>query len=347
MIRVALLGAGAMGRVHADVYRSIPGVTVTAVGGHDHAATRALAASLDARAYTSVEALLDEAECDVVDCCLPTGLHRAAVEGTAARGRHVVCEKPIALTLEDARAAIAAAQRAGVHLLVGQVVRFFPAYRRLAAALGEGQVGAPALCTLLRQGFYPRGQDDWYRDDERSGGIFVDLMIHDCDWALRQFGPAERVYARLVRRDGYDGHDGYDADDGRPFAQAMATVRHCGGVITGLTATWGHPGPFTTAVEVAGTGGLLRLSTDDARPVRLLTDAPNGADSKGGVALPSLDGGEDPYRTQLAHFMDVVAGRAAPLVRPEEALAALELALAARASARTGRPRHLDREDVR
>src|SRR5579884_271855 len=243
-MRVALLGAGTMGRVHAQAFSSIPGVTVAAVLGRGREAAERVAAPFGAAVYTEIDSLLAAEEIDAIDCCLPTPLHRGAVEAAAERGRHVICEKPLALTAADARAMIEACRAAGVHLLLGQVLRFVPEYRRLARALRDGEIGRPVTCTLLRQSFYPAGRESWYRDEARSGGIFVDLMIHDFDWALWQFGPAERVYA------------------------------------------------------------------------------------------------------QLARFVDVLAGRAESLVRPEESLAALELALAARRSAESGRAQSIDGKEA-
>ena len=332
-MRVALLGTGTMGRTHAQAFSTIPGVTVAAVLGRKRETAQQLAAPFGAAVHTEIDTMLAVEEIDAVDCCLPTPLHRAAVEAAAARGLHVICEKPLALTVADARAMIESCRAAGAHLLLGQVLRFEPEYRRLARAVRDGEIGAPATCTLLRQSFYPAGREAWYRDETQSGGIFVDLMIHDFDWALWQFGPAERVYAQLARQQGE-----------HLFAQGMATVRHRSGVLSQITGTWGFPGAFTTAVELAGSGGLLRFHSDDARALRLL--APAAPAGEQDVALPDLSAVEDPYRAELAHFVDVLAGRAGSLVRPEESLAALELALAARTAARTGRAQPIDGKEV-
>ena len=323
-IRVALLGTGSMGRTHAHAYATIPDARVVAVLGRDPDRAGALAAPLGARTYSDLDALLDAERPDAVDCCLPTPLHRWALERAAAYRCHVICEKPLARNVEDGIAMIAAARAAGVQLLVAQVVRFFPEYRRLATAIEAGAVGTPVVLTMLRQGFYPLGCEGWYRDEARSGGVFFDLMVHDFDWALQQLGLVERVYARLVER-----------TSPRPFAQGMATVRHRSGAISQITGTWGYPGPFTTMVEVAGDGGLLRHHSGESAALTFLT-APGHAD-RADVPLPDLAGGEDPYRTQLAHFMAVIAGTAQSLVQPEEALAALALSVAARASAASGR----------
>jgi len=323
MIRISIVGTGSMGQVHAAAYAGIEGAVVTAVVDHEPDRAAALAATTGATPYAHLEAMLAGTEVDVVDCCLPTPLHRPTVEWAAAHGLQVICEKPLALSVEDGRDMIAACRAAGVHLLLGQVVRFRPQYQRMAEALRAGQVGTPVSATLSRQSFYPTGFEYWYRDNLRSGGIFVDLMIHDIDWTLLQFGPAERVYARLVSNAAP-----------RPFAQAMATIRHRSGVMSQITATWGHPVPFITAVEVAGTGGLLQSHSSDVQPLRLLT--PTATEERGAVALPDLST-DNPYRIELAHFMEVIAGQAEPQVRPEEALAALQVALAARSSAATGR----------
>jgi predicted dehydrogenase len=322
-IRIALVGAGSMGQVHAMSFAGIPGVAVTTVMDRDPVRAASLAASLGVTPYTDLDAMLAGGPVDAIDCCLPTPLHRPTVEWAAARGLQIICEKPLALNLEDGRAMIAACRAAGVQLLMAQVVRFFPQYRRMADEIRAGRVGSPVSATLARQAYFPTGADHWFRDPAKSGGIFVDMMTHDLDWALQQFGPAERVYARLIER-----------PEPCPFAQAMATVRHRAGVISLVTATWGHPGTFTTSVEVAGSAGLLRFQSGDAQPLRVLADA--ASEQRGAVSLANLTM-ENPYRTELAHFAAVLTGQATPLVRAEESLAALNLALAARSSAATGR----------
>jgi predicted dehydrogenase len=324
MTRIALLGAGMMGATHADAYTTIPDAQVVAVFSREAEIAAPVAERLGAPVYTDLELMWRETSPEAIDCCLPTFLHRAVVEASARHGCHVICEKPLALTLKDGRAMLAACQATGVHLLVAQVVRFFPAYRVLAQALKDGLAGSPVTASLLRQAFFPLGEDGWYRDSSRSGGIFLDLMIHDIDWALRQFGRAERVYAQEARSQG----EGL-------FAQGMATLRHRSGTLTQITGTWGYPGPFTTAVEISGTGGLLRYHSDDSEALRLLL--PQTAVQEGSVPLSDLATGENPYRSELAHFVAVLEGRADPQVQPEEALAALHVALLARQSAETGR----------
>ncbi len=329
MIRVGLAGTGSMGMVHASAFQRIPGVSVVGVVGRDPVHTAAVADLVGARPYTDLEAMLAAEKPDVLDCAFPAFLHRAVVEAGIAHGCQIICEKPLALTVSDGQAMIEEARKAGVHLLVGQVVRFFPEYRRVASALREGAVGTPVTLALVRQGSYPTGRDNWFRDDKLSGGVFIDLMLHDLDWALTYLGPAERVYAKLAYR-----------REPTWFAQGMATVRHRSGAISQITATWGSPSGFVTSIELAGDGGLLRQDSRESRALDFfLADA---VQVDGSVSLPDLGGSENPYRSELAHFIEVLEGRAEPLVRPEEALAALAVALAARQSAADGEVKILE-----
>ena len=323
MKRIAIVGAGPMGRVHAQALATIPDAQVTAVVDLDAAAGAGMAASAGAPWRGNLTEALARDNVDVVDCCVPTPFHRAIVEEAASAGCHVICEKPLALTVADGAAMIAACEQRGVLLLVAQVVRFFPEYRAMERAVRAGEIGAVARVSLLRQSFVPRGGKSWYTEESKSGGILLDLMVHDFDWALQQCGPADRVFAKVVLR-----------EQPNFFLQGMATVTHRSGAISQVTGTWGFPGPFTTAVELVGTEGVLSYHSDDVHPVRVLAAA--GAAGQGDVALPeSL--GEDPYRTELAHFVDVLEGRAEPMVLAQQALAALALANAARQSAGTGK----------
>ena len=189
MIRIGVAGTGSMGRTHALALATIPDATVAAVfdDNPEHAAQ--LAASVGARPYTDLATMLAAESLDAVDCCLPTPLHRPDGGARAAAGCHVICEKPMAHSLADGQAMIAACRAAGRHLLMAQVVRFFPEYRRLAMALQEGRIGKPVSLTTLRQSAYPTGRRGWFRDESMSGGVLLDQMIHDFDWALAATWP--------------------------------------------------------------------------------------------------------------------------------------------------------------
>ncbi len=137
MIGVAILGGGFMGQTHAGAWAALEGrARVVAVSSRTQERAARVAAICAAEAIDDLYAPLERSDVDVVDICLPTPLHREAAERAFAAGKHVLLEKPIALTLEDAEAIVAAAERAGRLLVVGLVLRFWPEYvelRRIAA----------------------------------------------------------------------------------------------------------------------------------------------------------------------------------------------------------------------
>lgn len=172
-IRVGVWGVGVWGEKHARVYASLPGAELVGVHDRDAARAQEVAARHGTHAFGSAEELL--AECRAVSVAVPTVDHRDAVERAAAAGRHVLVEKPMAPTVAEADAMIAAAERARVTLQVGQVERFNPA---LIAA--RPHVSAPKFVEAHRLAlFQPRSLDV---------DVVFDLMIHDLDVVLDLVG---------------------------------------------------------------------------------------------------------------------------------------------------------------
>ena len=322
-MRVAIVGAGSLGTVHARAAASLPGVRVTHVADLDRDRAAALAESVGALAAGDPSDVVGRDDVDAVVVAVPTDRHREVVEVAAASGKHVFCEKPLALTMTDARAMIDACARSGVRLMVGQVVRFFPEYARIGALLREGAVGTVATVRARRLNVHPGAHRSWYADPARSGGLIVDLMIHDLDTMRWYFGEAERVMA----------HDLSDRPTRDTVDYAVATVRFRGGEIGHVEASWSHQ-RFRTAIEVAGDAGLLRHDSQEAKTLRIERPESAGSD----YLVPTNPSGESPYRAELRHFFDRLADGEPFLTPGEEAAASLALALAVRDSAHTGRP---------
>ena len=175
MIRAGVWGVGAWGEKHARVYRALPEAELVGVYDRDEARARAVAGTYGCRAFGSPDELLEA--CEAVSIAVPTVEHRAAAERAAAAGRHALVEKPMAVTVEEADAMMAAARRARVVLQVGQVERFNPA---LLAA--RPHVRAPKFVEAHRLAvFQPRSLDV---------DVVFDLMIHDLDAVLDVVGSA-------------------------------------------------------------------------------------------------------------------------------------------------------------
>jgi len=174
-VRVAVWGVGAWGEKHARVYAALPEAELTGVYDRDPARGQAVAARHGGRAFASPEAML--AACEAVSIAVPTVAHREALEQAAAAGRHALVEKPLAATVADADAMLAAARRGGIRLQVGHVERFNPA---LIAA--RPHIRAPKFIEAHRLAlFQPRSLDI---------DVVFDLMIHDLDAVLAAVGAA-------------------------------------------------------------------------------------------------------------------------------------------------------------
>ena len=146
--------------------------------------------------YTSFEELIEKEEFDILDICLPTFLHCQYAVRALRAGKHVLCEKPMALTVEEADAMLAAAEECGKQLMIGQCLRFSSDYLALKELLDSGKLGRPLHMHMERLSSLPRwGFECWYRDCRRSGGSMQDLSIHDYDMARFLFGDPVRVSA--------------------------------------------------------------------------------------------------------------------------------------------------------
>ena len=173
-MRIGIVGAGTMGQVHAQAWLEA-GAQVVAVHSASLESALGLAAQYGARVCSSLAELLEHV--DVVDLCVPTHLHHAMTLEAANAGKHVVCEKPMALELSDARAMIEACEKSGVRLFIAHVVRFFPQYRAARDAVQSGQIGSLGVMRLKRTAYQPQvSGENWFLDSTKSGGMVLDLV---------------------------------------------------------------------------------------------------------------------------------------------------------------------------
>ena len=296
----AVVGAGRMGQAHATAWADA-GVPVRwAVSPRRRPE---LQDAPDARWATSLrEALVDPAV-TIVSVCTPTPSHAALAIEALEAGRHVLLEKPIALTLTDAEAVAAAASRASGILMVAHVVRFFPGYADLASRVAAGSVGRPRVVRASRISDAPIGYD-WLEDEQRSGGMLVDFGIHDIDQANAYLGRAVAVTATRLPGDGF----------GVPVA---TTIEYADGGFAQLLHASDLPAgvPFRSTLEIVGDAAADQADTSAA----------------------------DAFAEQARYFVHCVEHGAEPARAPVvAAIEALRVALAARESARTGRRVPLD-----
>jgi predicted dehydrogenase len=303
-----------MGAVHARVYGELGSVELWVFDREPDKAS-ALAKRFEGSAANSFEALLDSV--DAVDLCVPTDVHAELALAAVAAGKAVLCEKPLARTLDEARALVLAARASSRPFMTAHVARFFPDYRRLHEAVVSGAVGRPAAVRLHRGGGVPKAP--WFMDHSRSGGVLLDAAVHDFDWLLWTFGPVLEVSARSRSAAVGEGAD-----------YALTTLTFESGVVAHVESTWLDPDGFRTTAEIAGSEGLIQHDSRSAASLRV---------SSGGRVAYEMNVAfdDDPYYLQAQAFVAAVRDGVATPVDVEDGYRAMAVALAAMESASTGR----------
>jgi predicted dehydrogenase len=303
-----------MGNVHARQYRKMNDVELSFID-RDPVRVGEFTERWEAIPCDSLEALISKV--DVVDVCLPTDLHLETALKAIAAGRAVFMEKPITRTLDEARQLRDAAAMANVPVMPGQVVRFFPDFAQGAKLVKSGAIGTPAAARTRRGGKAPGGSGGWFMDHSRSGGVLLDLAIHDFDWLRWTLGEVKSLYSRSVAIDKGTGPD-----------YALTTLTFDSGAVAHVESTWMDPSGFRTSFEVAGSEGLIQHDSRSNVALRTVTTDGSAAET------PASDL-DDPYYQELRAFLDAVSAGTPPPVTCEDGLRALSIALAAIQSAKT------------
>lgn len=304
MLKIAILGMGMMGGFHAQKYAQLPNVQVTAIADADPerlANARGVVGNLDrpgadpnmrdVARYPDAATLIREAEVDVIDVCLPSYLHAQYTIAALEAGRHVLCEKPMALNLADADRMLAAADRAGRTLMIAQCVRFWPEYVALRQAVEQGTYGKLISLHMSRLGGRPIWSwEGWFLDPARSGAAVYDLHIHDVDYVQSLLGLPDRVRA-AGRATGATG--GLDA--------VHALYDYEGGPQVHIVGGWSVAQiPFQAQFEAWFERGVLRY---DGRADPTLTVY---ADLTRASPQPAAFEPGDAYYTEIAYFIECI-----------------------------------------
>jgi predicted dehydrogenase len=313
MFKIGVVGTGRLSRVHLRHLSRIPDLSFHF---YDQEFDRAqeLASEYPGTAVRSFDDLL--AEVDAVDIIVPNDLHADIAIKAIEAGKHTFIEKPLDVSVENAKRVAAVAKSAPVTVQVGHVLRYFSMYRKAHNLVQSGAVGKPAAIRMTRGGGMPGGESGWFADHARSGGIFIDLAIHDLDWLLWTIGPATEVYAKSV-----GAKIGHGADYG------LATISFANGCVAHVESTWMDAQEPRTAFEIAGSDGLLDY------------DSRTNATLRTGTKLEqNHHPDDDPFYLQLLDFVTCARAGKPANVTIDEAYAALELADACRRSAVSGQP---------
>ncbi|MEM7342632.1 MAG: Gfo/Idh/MocA family oxidoreductase [Chloroflexota bacterium] len=325
MKRLGMIGTGLISQFHLSRWQRLP-VEIAGYYDINPTAAQKVADQYGGQVFESLEALLDAV--DIVDVCTHTPAHKDPVLAAAAAGKDIVCEKPLARHLADCEAMVVACRDAGVRLFVAQVVRFFPQFAKAKAVLAEGKLGNPGVIRTIRGGSFPRtASDTWYNNLAESGGVIMDLSIHDIDYARWCFGEVERVFARGLTFANEDRRD-----------HTLITLRFANGAIGHIEGSWAYPpGQFQTRIEMAGDEGLLEWDSTEGHPLLTALREDDGAETQRSSANP-VNPNDDPYYLELKHFLECLGSGAPFRVTAHDGLMAVKISLAAIESMRIGQP---------
>ena len=270
-VRFAILGPGKVARVHADALARIPDASLIAVSGRNLERAESLAAAYGARSDPGLEATIERGGIDAVILCTPHPLHAEQAIAAARAGLHVVVEKPMALSVEDADAMIAAARDVGVVLSVVSQRRWYAPVRRVKEAIEGGRIGQPGLASVEVLGW--RGADYYAMDAWRGtqegegGGVLVNQAVHQLDLLRWFLGPVAEVDAWTSNVN----HPELDVED-----TVVAAIRFTSGALASFVASNSQRPGLYANVHVHGRNGAS---------VGVETDV--GSSFVAGVTLPS------------------------------------------------------------
>lgn len=325
-MKIGIIGAGFMGSTHAAGWAATDAEIVGFVAKPGEIAAQELADQYNGRVISDLETLLPQV--DVIDICTPTHLHYDIALKAAEAGKHIFCEKPLTRTLEESQVLIAACKKAGVKLSVGHVVRFFPEFKQAKAIVDSNQIGKLAVVRLSRETFCPKkAEDNWFVDFEKSGGVILDLMVHDFDYARWLAGDVETVYAKNI----------LSANPDTNIDHALVILTHKNGTISHIEGSWAYPPPmFRTRFEISGSEGMIDHDSQAATPIDIFMHKQDDGQTPD-IPTPTSPISEDPWTTQIKAFYKALVEDAPLPVPAEEGLAALQIGLAAIESARTNK----------
>ena len=320
MIRVGIIGMGFMGGVHLRNWQAVDGAEVAAVCDANPIANVAKAGNLDfdeeelnldgVEIYTDVADLLANEKLDAVSVALPTHLHKVISIQCLEAGVHVLCEKPMALNVPDCDAMIAAANQAEKHLMVAHCLRFWPEYAWTKQAVESGEYGKVLAANFTRLSFPPEG-GSWFTDPSKSGGIALDLHIHDLDFAQYLFGipKSTRSIHTLL-------------DNSVP-GQVLTTLDYADDRAISAMASWMMPKSFgfKMAFEIILEKATLILDSQSESQLKVYP-------TDGESFVPKLEDG-DGYKGEIEYFCKLIAGTNLEIViTPEQARESVRMALA-------------------
>jgi inositol 2-dehydrogenase len=327
-LNVGLIGAGRLGRVYArDLSSRIGCVRLVAVADIDKTALDSVSREFDVpRAFTNSADLFRDPSVDAVVVVTPTNTHREVVAAAVAAGKPIFCEKPPSISLDDAIAMQHAVEQSGIFFQLGFMRRFDVGYVVAKQRLAEGAIGDAVVFKSTSRDPYPPSVA--YADPRSSGGLIIDMGIHDFDlarWFMGEVGTVQAVGGLLAYPE-----LGEVGDIDNAIVSLVFTTGRLGVVDLTRNGIYG----YDISTELLGTQGTLRVGYLRETPLMVMT--------KAGVAHDTvpyfMERFRDAYTAQLENFARNVLDGRDPPITIDDGVEALRIAVAATRARETGQP---------
>ncbi len=339
MLRVGIVGFGFMGRMHYKCWQALDGAQVVAICDSNpnliedtKKAVGNIAGAADEVDFSALklfnvyDRFLAEAGVDAISLALPTHLHADFSIRALEAGVHVLCEKPMALDIDSCQRMVEAAERTGKVLQIGHCVRFWPEYAHARELVASGKYGRVRAATLQRLSAPPVwAVGGWLADEQRSGGMILDLHIHDTDYVQYLLGTPTAVQSRAAR-----------GDDGR-MIHVVSNYLYDDDKVIIAEGTWAMSPSFgfEMSFNLMLEGATLTYDCTRSPAYRVCP-------VDGEAYTPDVGPG-DGYTRQIEHFARTIRGEQVPEVLTlAQSLESVRIVLAEIASAKTGKPVSMD-----
>lgn len=326
---VGVVGVGEMGKRHAqNLARLVPNARLVAVADTDLERARSVARELEIEhAYDSAETLVARHDVQAVVIASPAKFHPAAIQISAAAGKHILCEKPLALTLEEADAALESVTKAGVQLQLGFMRRYDSAYAKAKKAIMEGEIGEPIIFKAIGRDFEAPPISSF--ESGWNGTLLHDSSIHEFD------------LARWLMNDEVAEVHTFAAAQALPelsrvglFDSAVVNLRFARGGIGNVESFVDARYGYDVRTEIVGTKGTIRVGSLHNTPLEVLTRPGSRHDTVKHFLVRFADA----YVTEMRDFVETILSGRTPRITSHDGRQALAVVIAAVRSFKESRP---------
>ena len=324
-LRIGLIGLGRLGRHYVEYFVRIRNAKLIAVADIDEAALKSVAADFDVpHLYADYHDLIANKDLDAVVIAVSTSMHREIILESAKAGKAIFCEKPLTLSLQEGEEIKKVIEETGVFFHMGLMRRFDPGYAAAKQKIQHNEIGSPVLFRATSRDPYPPGLEYL----KISGGIFVDMGIHDFDLARWFMGEVKSIFSQGGVLACPELKELGDIDN------AVITITFENGALGMIDLTRNGVYGYDVRAEIIGTTGTIKVGYLRETPIELM--------KKEGVshdAVPFfMERFKDAYLIQLQDFVGNILTEQAPSITCADGVEALRIAIAARRSFEENRP---------